>query len=351
MIKYESLVNSDKYNKYAIPAFSEEEYRGLGNGYPHKFKCKICDEEFVYSKESIPKCPKCFNGKVSENEIIISKYITEELNTSVIRNDRTIISPQEIDILCPDNKLGIEICGVYYHNRKHLRKRGLKDDEIENYHKNKLLKCNEQGIKLLTVFDSLLKEKDEVFKNIIYRLIKVESIEADSTEEISQSEFIDLFNKYSPCEFYEESFLHYVLKHNKDPVMCFSSTFDRSSKTMIVKNVFIIGNKFVKNFHDILVNVIGFKKKFIKLLLDARYFSTNYFIKNNWKIIEHTDPNFFWIHKNNFNKFNNKFSKEDLMEKLTMFDESKGIYYNMLRNDYDKIYDCGNYVLLYDLTG
>lgn len=60
-------------------------------------------------------------------------------------SDRTIIYPQEIDILVPDKKLGIEFCGLYWHTE--ANKRG------KTYHLDKMLAANKAGYRLVTIFE------------------------------------------------------------------------------------------------------------------------------------------------------------------------------------------------------
>ena len=42
-------------------------------------------------------------------------FILEELGIVTILNDRILITPYEIDIYCPELKIGIELNGLYWH--------------------------------------------------------------------------------------------------------------------------------------------------------------------------------------------------------------------------------------------
>lgn len=67
-------------------------------------------------------------------------------NIKYKKNDRTIISPKEIDFLLPDYNIGIEFCGLYWHSESSGNKDRL-------YHYNKWFTAKEKGITLYTIFE------------------------------------------------------------------------------------------------------------------------------------------------------------------------------------------------------
>ena len=86
-------------------------------------------------------CPKC--GQIiskSEDEII--KLL---IQTNPIQRDRTILNGKEIDIYIPSLKLGIEYNGLRWHSEEF--------GKDHRYHLDKLNKCNEQGIRLIQIFE------------------------------------------------------------------------------------------------------------------------------------------------------------------------------------------------------
>ena len=86
-------------------------------------------------------CPKC-SHKTSKPEDEIIKII-QEVNPQ--QRNRGLIEKREIDIYIPSLKLGIEYNGLRWHSEKFG-----KDHE---YHLDKLNKCNEQGIRLIQIFE------------------------------------------------------------------------------------------------------------------------------------------------------------------------------------------------------
>ena len=79
-------------------------------------------------------CPLCgiTNNGTSEGENTFFKFIKSIYKGNIIRNDRTILIGQEIDILLPDVKIGFEYNGLYWHSELKKEKK---------YHINKTNEC------------------------------------------------------------------------------------------------------------------------------------------------------------------------------------------------------------------
>ena len=101
--------------------------------------------------------PEETHSKNTSLEIFI-KNILDEHNIIYLTNVRDIIPPQEIDIYIPSKKIGIECNGIYWHS-------SLKKDS--NYHINKFLKCQQQGIQLLTIWEDWIQNKPEIVRSMI----------------------------------------------------------------------------------------------------------------------------------------------------------------------------------------
>lgn len=69
-------------------------------------------------------------------------------------NNRKIIPPLELDFYIPSHNLAIEVCGLYWHREELLTN--------SNYHLQKLEKCLEKGIKLLTIFSDQIEKHPDI---------------------------------------------------------------------------------------------------------------------------------------------------------------------------------------------
>lgn len=76
----------------------------------------------------------------------------------IVKNDRSLISPKQIDIYLPDYGLCLELNGLYWHSE-----RKIKD---KNYHYNKTIAIRNKSLKLFHIWDS---EWNNANKKIIWQ--------------------------------------------------------------------------------------------------------------------------------------------------------------------------------------
>lgn len=125
-----------------------------------ELKCNHCDTIFTRTHQLLTEskfkndiCPTCFPlvRGVTQNEI----YETLLENYPHLQSSAWgIIGKKEIDIYDPVNRIGIEYCGLYWHSDA--------INEDDNRHIDKLNLCNENDIKLITVFEDEYLEKKEL---------------------------------------------------------------------------------------------------------------------------------------------------------------------------------------------
>lgn len=108
------------------------------------YHCLKCGCTFSHiQRYKIPQCPNCKDtARRSKAEDEIFNFISSFYDGNIIKNDRSIIGPKEIDIWIPEKKLAIEYNGIYFH---------MINKQASAY--EKYLLCKEKGIKLITIFD------------------------------------------------------------------------------------------------------------------------------------------------------------------------------------------------------
>lgn len=107
------------------------------------------------------RCPKCaFVESKGQKEI---KLFLDGIGVMSLENDRSIISPLELDIVIPNKKIAIEYCGLYWHSEKMGKNK--------NYHLNKLKLCEENGYKLITIFEDEWLNKQDIVKSRLKHII------------------------------------------------------------------------------------------------------------------------------------------------------------------------------------
>ena len=92
-------------------------------------------------------CPRCSGSKMEENLAELIRNLLPE-NARILRNDRQLIKPYELDILIPEIHLAFEFNGDYWHNNENIRKRHPQFDSSNHFDDFKKQKCEERGVKL-----------------------------------------------------------------------------------------------------------------------------------------------------------------------------------------------------------
>ena len=97
---------------------------------------------------------KSTNGTSKKEQEIIA-WLKTAIDDDIVVGSYKIISPLQLDAYVPSLKLAIEFNGTYYHSIEH-------GNDV-NYHLNKTKACEEQGIKLVHIWeDEWTYRKDEV---------------------------------------------------------------------------------------------------------------------------------------------------------------------------------------------
>jgi G:T-mismatch repair DNA endonuclease (very short patch repair protein) len=83
--------------------------------------------------------------------------------TQVVRRDRTVLKPKELDIYLPAAKLAIEYCGEYWHSHGDAA-----DEKAKKLnHAKKYADCKAQGIRLITLWESEWQEHNYAVRRLL----------------------------------------------------------------------------------------------------------------------------------------------------------------------------------------
>jgi very-short-patch-repair endonuclease len=304
--------------------------------------CIICPEHGEYwmrpcnhtaNKQGCPKCAHI--GSKMENNI--KEYI-ESLGIKTISNYREL--GFEIDIYCPDYKIGIEFDGLHWHSEEFVEK---------NYHLNKTNKCQENGIRLIHIFEDEWSEKQEIVKS------RIENIFGKTPNKIYARK-CDVryvtFKKYK--EFMNNNHIQgqtsngvaIGLYYNNNLLSCMSFCTPRVDKN---KNGFEL-IRFANMLHT---TVVGGAEKLLTFFIknyeineiisyaDLRWSQGELYKKLGFTLDHQSKPNYFNIINNKReNRF--KYRKSELIKQG--FDSNKSEHEIMLERGIYRIYDCGTLV-------
>jgi hypothetical protein len=109
-----------------------------------------------YGTVGIPIPPGSY-GKIEDE---LARYLQVWTGEQVIRQ-KPLVGGLRLDFFLPQRKIGIEYCGLFWHNEMSPTPRG------PQYHKEKMIKCAAEGTRLITIFEDEWKGRNEQCKGIL----------------------------------------------------------------------------------------------------------------------------------------------------------------------------------------
>ncbi|MCK9445838.1 hypothetical protein M0Q50_02980 [bacterium] len=129
-------------------------------------ECEKCGEykitrDLYYKRKEydITLCTNCNNiDNNSDRENKLYQFIQENYDDVILKNDRNIIKPYEIDVFLPKLNLALEFNGLYWHSEI---------NKDSNYHKKKSKMCKDKGIQLIHIYEDDWLYRQEIVKSMI----------------------------------------------------------------------------------------------------------------------------------------------------------------------------------------
>ena len=286
------------------------------------------------ANSDIPKIEEYIeNSPNSLKEIDVYDYCkTLVSENDIIKRNREIIAPKELDIYIPSKKVAIEFNGLYWHSKYD-----------KTYHLNKTLECEKKGIRLIHIWEDLWESKQDIYKSIIASALGVyeRKIYARNCEckEISSEEYRDFLER-NHIQGSINSSIRLGLFYNGELVQVVGWGKSRFKKDEIELhrmcsklNTQIIGgfSKLIK--HSRLKEFISY--------VDRSLYDGKGYKASGFTVLGATPPSYFY-YKNGKRLNRIQAQKHKLEKLLENFDASLSETENMLNNKYIKIFDCGN---------
>ena len=291
-------------------------------------------------------CPKC-GSTLSKNEDEIISFLETKLKEPIEQRNRTILHNKEIDIYIPSKKIGIEYHGLYWHSDKHLRIH-------KNYHLNKTLLAENNGVRLIQIFEDEYVNKKEIVLNKLLHILQYkdeskEKINAREcyVKEIEKKDALIFLEKYHIQGFVRGTIhLGCFFKGKLIGVMSFTKEQKNTNKWELTR--------FATDYNYICRGVGG------KLF---KYFISNYdpleiksFADRRWSTLENSlyekiGFKFEKFLKPDYRYYNEKINRYERIHKFNFRKKILQKKYNLCIEDtettmakqlgYYKIYDCG----------
>ena len=305
--------------------------------------CEICERPAKYSIANKTYLCHCehhiYNSdktsSAAENEL--ASFITS-LGMTVIKNSRSIISPEEVDIYLPDQKIAIEYDGLYWHSSLY---------KTATYHLEKTNKCVEKGIRLIHIFEDEWLEREFIVKNRLKAILKKTPYRIFArkckVKTISPSSARLFCEKYHIQGYIDASYrLGLFYKNRMVGLMTFRKDKDgyELSRYCTVGQFTIVGGagKLLAHFEKMKITSI------ITTYADLRWSMGNLYEMLGFTFIHNSSPNYFYWKRGYKRAARQRFQKHKLAKTLKVYDENISSAENIKKNDYHIIHDCGNKV-------
>ena len=151
------LIHNNKYD------YSDSIYQGMNH--PFSYMCpihgKITQRPFDHLRGyGCLKCANLFSKKENELYEFLQEYYHD-----VQRGNRTILNGKEVDIYVPSKNIAIEYNGLRWHSELFNKDKW--------YHLNKTIECNQNGVKLLQIFEDEFINHQEIVLNKIQHILNI----------------------------------------------------------------------------------------------------------------------------------------------------------------------------------
>jgi hypothetical protein len=161
----------ENYNFFLVTTF--EEYQGCDSGQVFEFVCLSCGDikhtKFNYGPGlSCNICNPRLPAYTSKEEQQVFDFVTQELGIIGYQSDKSLINPYELDMVFPQHKIAIEYCGLYWHSE-------LSSNKHKNYHRDKMIKCQQAGYRLITIFSDEWLTKNHIVRTKLAHLFSKNS--------------------------------------------------------------------------------------------------------------------------------------------------------------------------------
>ena len=308
-----------------------------------KFECH-CGNEFETMINSVKTGNTTSCGCVKSKPEAELKSFIQSLNIPFKANDRTIIKPKELDLIIPSHKLAIEFNGLFWHSELQGKDR--------KYHIDKTNSCKESGYELIHIFEHQWKNKQEIVKDIIKKRLglvenklfarKCQLREVETNEArtfLEENHLQGYANATYKIGLYYDNELVSIMTFGK-------SRYDKKVDWELIRFANKLGTNVLGGASKILKYFRTNYKGSLVSYCDISIFSGNLYKQLGFEFSHLAKPNYFYFDsmRNVYSRVS--FQKHKLKDKLANFNPTLSEWDNMLNNDFNRYWDCGNAVYI-----
>ena len=342
----EHLTNLDDWNpEYALNNLCNHDMKCIDiNKVLSHFNCSYT----YYCRYKSSLVPRGYERYRSQSQREVVDYIRSIYDGPIVCNDRSIISPYELDIVIPEFKVAFEYNGLFWHSDRYI------DSE---YHKMKTDLAESRGYHLYHIFDYEWYDKSAIWKSMISNSLRLsEKIYARKCilEEISSTDARD-FCKRNHIQGYVESSIRYGLYYNGELVQVMTLGKPRYNKNYDLE-IYRICSKLKTNViggvSRLLSQVVAdYPGKSIISYGNRRWTSSfsNVYDRLGFNLIRVQGPSYWYI-DSNCKRYSRVVCQKGKLARFLgdKYDPSKTEKENMIKAGYQIVTDSGQLVYVYD---
>lgn len=255
---------------------------------------EVCKTKPNWLLNGANPCPKC-NHMKSSQEQAIADYL--KIFTTVDQRNRSILKPKELDIYLPEKDLAIEYSGMFWHSH------GTEEEERKNKnnHYNKYINCANNGIRLITIYESEWLERPYAIKRLLRNAIgkskgKLMARKCE-LKKVEHKVAVSFYEKYHP-QGGAGNGEHYGLYWNNKLVACMRFTYGINDRGASANRVWTLSRYATR------VTISGGASKLFKAFVDEhapsevksfsdnRYFSGAMYTQLGFDLEENSRPDY-----------------------------------------------------------
>lgn len=302
------------------------------------WRCVQCSNELQSNLDDgkTPRCIMCYphqkTGSALESKFL--DLISSDLGPVRV-NDRTQLSPLELDFYWPEKNMAVEISGLYWHS-ENVGGRGNKE-------LSKLEQCTQKNIRLLTFYEDEVLGKAAIVRSIVLAAAgvfkrKIAARKTTVRELTAQEcrEFIDL----NHIQGYSGGFLKLGLEHQGELVAALvigKSRFKSKSQYELIRFCQSLETQIVGGFAKLLAAAKRQVSGTCVSYADRRLFTGAAYLRHGFGLDYYTSPGFYWTdYRVRINR--QRFQRHKLPA------NEKTAAQIVFERGYDRIWDCGQAV-------
>lgn len=288
-------------------------------------------------------CQKCA-GLVSKVETKLVNHFSE---FDPIRNDRKALCGKEVDLLFAEQKLGIEVNGIYFHSEA--------KGKHKTFHLDKTTAALEKGIKLLHFWDYEINDSFDIVTSMIFnRLGESARLYARNLQVIIPTK--DQTTKFMDKNHLQGSRGHsvaYGLQKSDGEIVSIMTfgrpRFSKDFEYEILRSACLLGTTVVGGASKLFKHFLKTNNpRSVVTYADRRYSEGAVYNSLGFEFSHDSAPNYFY-HKGKYMIPRYSAQKHKLPKLLgDSFDITLSEVDNMTKAGYSRVFDCGNKVFVWN---